>query len=215
MSVAPSYNSIIFSGLRPLSGPVASTSGVFLNVAAQTYNDNKTNSSSTAANFSASYLGVPTLSATNSGVTTTTASTLTIAGAPIAGANATVTNPLALNVLGGKSVFNGNITAASVNSTGSIVASSVTSSGVAIPKIQTGSANAGSNGATVTINFPIAFSTVPLVIGNRNGLNSGSVFQVQFANITTTSFQSSTVYTTGGSVALAGGDAFTWIAIGT
>lgn len=93
------------------SGTVSSTVGTLLNVQSQTYTDTGTTASGTAGgSFSASYLGVPTLAATNTAVTTPVASTLTIAGAPVAGTNETITNAYALNVLSGNARFGGNVT---------------------------------------------------------------------------------------------------------
>lgn len=101
-----------------LSGTPSTTLGQFLNVQAQTYTDTGTAASSTAAGtFSASYLGIPTLSAANTAVTTTTASTLTIAGAPVAGTNETISNAYALNVLAGICNFNADIFVRSLTAT--------------------------------------------------------------------------------------------------
>lgn len=87
-----------------------SANGVFLSLANQNFTDNSTANSSTASSdFSAVYLGVPTLSASNSNVITPTASTLTIAGPPTAGPNESISNTFALNIQGGNSQFGGSI----------------------------------------------------------------------------------------------------------
>lgn len=92
------------------SGAVSLTSAPYLIVQNQTYTDTVTVASgTTAGSFAGSYLGIPTLAATNTAVTTPIASTLTIAGAPVAGTNETITNAYALNVLGGNSIFGGNL----------------------------------------------------------------------------------------------------------
>lgn len=116
----PNNAAAIFSQY-PLSGPVSSTAGTFIQSSPQTYTDNTTAASSTAAgNFSATYLGAPTLRATNTAVTTSTASTLTIAGAPIPGTNETITNSYALNVSNGNSFFNGNVAANSLTNNSTV-----------------------------------------------------------------------------------------------
>ena len=65
--------------------------------------------------------------------TITTAATLAISGAPVAGANATITNPLALWVQGGASLFAGAVTVSGALAvTGSITNSALTSGRVTL-----------------------------------------------------------------------------------
>jgi len=74
------------------------TAGNFFTVNGSNFTDNSLTASSTATNWSSSFLGIPTLSATNTNITTTRASTLEIVGAPIAGTNETILNSYSLNI---------------------------------------------------------------------------------------------------------------------
>lgn len=71
-------------------------SGAILQTDAQTYTNNSTAGSGTAASAVFSSFAQPTLAATNSSVTTTDAATVYIAAAPANGTNMTITNPYAL-----------------------------------------------------------------------------------------------------------------------
>lgn len=96
------------NGITSLNSLVV-TQGSLLTVLPNTILDNVTAASGTVGSVHGTYLGIPTLTASNTGVTTTTASTLTIAGAPIAGTNETIPTTYALNVLSGNAQFTGNI----------------------------------------------------------------------------------------------------------
>ncbi|KAJ3224022.1 hypothetical protein HDU81_008801, partial [Chytriomyces hyalinus] len=104
-----SYLNVV-SGINTTSSIVANAGSSFT-VAATTFTDSGTAGSGTASTFNASYIAIPTLTASNTNVTTTTASTVYIAGAVIAGTNETITNSYALNVSSGSSLFNGKIVA--------------------------------------------------------------------------------------------------------
>lgn len=72
------------------------TTGAWFDQGAQTFTDNNTAASGTAAAMVFNAFQIPTLAATNLTVTTTDAATLYIAGAPTAGDNQTITNAWAL-----------------------------------------------------------------------------------------------------------------------
>ncbi len=69
--------------------------------------NSSSNAGETVPSFSNTYLGVPTLCATNANVTTTIASTFHIAGAPIASTNQTLGQVYALYVESGASLISG------------------------------------------------------------------------------------------------------------
>jgi hypothetical protein len=96
-----SSNSVInlISGENTVA-PITSNSGVFFHVNSAISTDTITASSGTLNDFNGTYIGKPTLTATNTLVTTTNASTVYIAGEPITGTNETITNKYALKVLG-------------------------------------------------------------------------------------------------------------------
>jgi len=75
--------------------------GAYFQLYGSVFTDSSTAASSTLTNWYNSYIGTPTLAATNSNVTTTTASTFYIAGAPIVGTNETITNRYSLNIATG------------------------------------------------------------------------------------------------------------------
>ena len=105
--VAPVASSGTLLAQAPVATTPSSTQGTFLSIGGPTVTDTSTAASGTVTGFAGTYLGAPTLAATNTGVTTTTASTLTIAGPPVAGTNETLTNAYSLNVQGGTSRFAG------------------------------------------------------------------------------------------------------------
>jgi hypothetical protein len=72
---------------------------------AATYNNSTTAVSGTVASASAASIGIPTVTSTNTGVIYTNFASLRIAGAPVASTNTTITNPMALHVVGGNAVF--------------------------------------------------------------------------------------------------------------
>lgn len=89
------------SGTNTIGAPM---NGNFFTVTGADFNDNTTSASGTLANFYGSYIGQPTLQATNTSVTTTNASTLFIAGPVIASINETIINNNAL-VVGSGNAF--------------------------------------------------------------------------------------------------------------
>ena len=100
-------NSFVLSGNRNYT-PLAK--GKITHVAAATYTDNSTSSSSVAtSNFAAMYIDQPTVVATNPTVTTSYASTLYIANAPLASTNMTISKPYALWVGAGKTQLGGDV----------------------------------------------------------------------------------------------------------
>lgn len=109
--VAPIASSGNVLAQAPVATKPSATQGTFLSIGGPTVTDTSTAASGTATGFAGTYLGAPTLAATNTGVTTTTASTLTIAGPPIAGTNETLTNAYSVNVQGGTSRFAGPVMA--------------------------------------------------------------------------------------------------------
>lgn len=86
------------------------TTGSVANWSAQTFTDNATAGSGTAAAWTGVAYQRPTLAATNASVTTTDAATVYIANSPAAGTNQTITNPWALWVDAGNVRFDGNLT---------------------------------------------------------------------------------------------------------
>lgn len=90
-----------------ISGTPSSTIGNLLNVNSAVFTDTSTAASSTVSSFNGTFVGAPTLRATNASVTTGAASTFTISGSPVAGTNETITNAYSLNVLSGLSNFSG------------------------------------------------------------------------------------------------------------
>lgn len=105
-------------GLSTVTGSPSTSNGSFLYLNPQTFTDTTSNASTTSGNvFSGTFLGTPTLAASNTGVTTTNASTLTIAGPPVAGTNQTITFPYSILVQNGISSFGGDIFVKSLSST--------------------------------------------------------------------------------------------------
>ena len=92
------------------------TTGSVANWSAQTFTDNATSGSGTAASYVAYAIQRPTLAATNASVTTTNASTLYIANAPAAGTNETLTNAYALWIDDGRIRFDPSATVVSAAS---------------------------------------------------------------------------------------------------
>lgn len=92
-----------------LSIPAWGTAGSVFRTVAATHTDTSTAASGTVTNMMASSFGTPTFAATNASVTATNAATVYIASAPSGSANLTITNPYALLVAAGKSLFTGGI----------------------------------------------------------------------------------------------------------
>ena len=86
------------------------TGGSVERFSAQTFTDNNTAGSGTAAAAVFYSIAAPTLAATNASVVTTDAATLYIAGPPTAGTNETITNAYSLWVDAGAVRFDGNAT---------------------------------------------------------------------------------------------------------
>lgn len=121
------------------------TTGVGINVAAQTIKDSIIANSGTVAQTWVHEIGVPTLTTTGTAVTLTAAATLNIDNAPAAGTNVTIGSPLALRVGSGATLLNGTLTAASgitANGGGSIINNTGSS---------TTTVGAGTSSGTVTI----------------------------------------------------------------
>lgn len=89
----------LISGINTTE-PISNNSGVFFNVNSATSTDTVTAASGTLTGFNGTYIGPPTLIASNTSVTTTNASTVLINGEPIAGTNETFTNKYALKIIG-------------------------------------------------------------------------------------------------------------------
>jgi len=89
------------------TGPNTTTYGVQFHSNNNSYTDNSTAASGTAAFVTGNSFYAPTFAASNTGVTYTTGATVYIQGAPAAGTNATISNNYALYVAGGNSNFNG------------------------------------------------------------------------------------------------------------
>jgi hypothetical protein len=87
------------------------SAGVILQTAGNTWTDNSTAGSGTAALETFVSLAAPVLAATNSSVVTTIADTLYIAGPPTAGANQTLTNAYPLQIAAGTIAVPGGTTA--------------------------------------------------------------------------------------------------------
>lgn len=103
--------------LNSSSTGTPSKNGSLLEAGAQTFTDNNTSSSGTAAAHAFGGFAAPTLAAANSGVTTTNAATVYIGGAPVAGTNQTITNSWALWAESGNIKFGGDVYGNSFNST--------------------------------------------------------------------------------------------------
>ncbi len=99
------------------TGTPAANGSIF-NMVAQTFTDNATAGSGTAAKYYQAEHGAATLAATNSSVTTTRASNTVINGAVIAGSNESITTSVALDILAQ------NVTSAVTTSVGLSVAAS-------------------------------------------------------------------------------------------
>ena len=98
--------------------PNTTLGGSIFSIQTGVLNDATTAASGTVGNVYVSGITSPTLSATNTGVVYTNAYTFWINASPVGGTNVTITNPYALGVTG-NSLFQGNITANSINLTGS------------------------------------------------------------------------------------------------
>lgn len=83
------------------------TTGVGIEVGAQTIHDSIIANSGTVADTYVHHIGRPTLETTGTGVTLINASTLVLDNAPAPGTNVTITNPFALRVLAGQARFDG------------------------------------------------------------------------------------------------------------
>lgn len=104
----------ITSGTVNLTSGITTTGtaslGNFFNVNAVTFTDNATATSGTLSSFYSTYIGIPTLAASNATVTTTKATTFYVAGPPTTGTNETITTKYALEVASGNTLLGGNLT---------------------------------------------------------------------------------------------------------
>lgn len=89
---------------------IANVLGSQISFAAATYTDGVTAASTTLTYAGATVHQIPTFASTNVSEVITNAATVFIAGAAAAGTNTTITNPYALYIAAGNSLFNGNIT---------------------------------------------------------------------------------------------------------
>ncbi len=192
---------------------LSSTTGSILTIPSGTIQDTATAASGTLTNYSSLFIGVPTLSAVNTGVITTTASTVTIAGPPTAGTNETITNTYALNVASGSSRLNGNVVIG-----GSTAANAVTLStlnGRAVNYAQYGTVSLGSSGQA-NVSFPTAFTNQPNVTLTYNGSGGNKLFSLTVLNVTTTGFTATGNYLVSGSATVTAlPDSIYWQAIGS
>lgn len=126
-TVIQGNNALTISGGQFVLGNISNTRtwdpntallGSIFSIQSGTLNDATTAASGTVANAYVSGITSPTLSATNTGVVYTNAFSLWVNAAPVAGTNVTITNAYAFGVTG-NSLFQGNISASSVNLTGS------------------------------------------------------------------------------------------------
>lgn len=109
------------ASITAASNPLASTMGVLLTASTVTWNDTSTAASTTAAgNFYGTYLGISTLTATNTSITTPIASTLYVASAPVASTNQTITSAYSAYFASGN-VYMGSSTQSTTSSTGALV----------------------------------------------------------------------------------------------
>lgn len=161
-------------GQSAASGSVVSTVGALLSVAGATFTDISTAASSTATGtFSGTYLGAPTLRATNTGVTNSVASTLTIGGAPVAGTNTTVTNAYALNVLSGISQFGGNIL-----SNGTLTAKGISGLALTLGNAVLSGSISGSSGSFLNVQTQTYTDTGTAASSTASGFFSASYLGV-------------------------------------
>jgi hypothetical protein len=175
------------SGVNYVSGintseTIPSTSGVFFTVTPASATDTYTASSGTLSAFNGSYIGQPTLIASNTGVTTTVANTLAIAGPPITGTNETIGTAYTLNVLSGNSNFTGDV--------------DLTASNAAVVSLKTNSTTASYN-----FNLPTSPGTTGQVLtsagGSSNAMTWSSVVTSTALSATGANNQSSPVNVTG------------------
>ena len=169
-----------FGGRCLLNGNNLSASpsgaGDFVNIAGNSFTDSSTVSSGTLSSWYGTYIGAPTLAASNTGVITSNASTLYIQGSPVAGTNETITNSYALNVNSGIVRF-GDIT----SSTSSLIGSVVLSGGLSISN--TTNSVSITNGGALTIAGGLAIAKDLYSSGlsyfknttNSTAINTGSV----------------------------------------
>ncbi len=109
------------SSITTSSNPISSNAGVLITANPVTWTDTSTAASATAAgNFYSTYLGISTLTATNTNVTTPLAATLYVAGAPIASTNQTLSSTYSAYFATG-TVYIGSTTASATASTGALV----------------------------------------------------------------------------------------------
>lgn len=94
-----------------MTAPSWTTSGIGFRSANTTYTDSSTAVNGTVTNSGINAFQTPNIAASNTGVIYTNAATVYINAAPTAGTNVTITNPYALWIAGGNSLFAGNVTA--------------------------------------------------------------------------------------------------------
>ena len=182
------------------------TTGNIIDVPAGTFTNRGTAASGTATNWFGTFLGVTTLSATNTNVTTPIAATLNIEGAPVAGTNNTITTPRALRVasgiteLGGQVLMTANISS-NTTTTGTLV---VTGGIGASGQITSTDVFATTVGGTrlytsITSSSPPVFPNVGLrlsissgaTLTNTNTPGSGTISNMNIAYIGRTTYAAS------------------------
>ena len=138
-----------------------STAGAWIDVSGNTFTDNNTAGSGTAASFAAHAIARPTLAASESNVTTTDATTLYVQNAPAAGSNQSLTNAWAVWIDDGRARFDGQL------------------AGAGVPIVNEYRISTTSGAAVVTSDVTNATTIyVTPYVGNHISLYDGTIWQV-------------------------------------
>jgi hypothetical protein len=200
----------IFSGQQSIVN--ASTiypTGFNLVISSNTFTDSTIASSGTISTFlTSSYIGAPTIAATNTSVTCTNAATLYISGSPINGTNTIITNPYSLYIASGTSYLGGTTDSSSSNS-GSLIVSG----GVGIAKKLTVGTGIAVTGATsIAPSFDTSASTAYSVTnGSNQAVTSNNGYYIVFI-CETTNTGGTAIYMCGNGVAALVSTNLDWVA---
>ena len=175
------------SGALQIAGGAGIGASLFIgglfNQSTSTILDSTTTASGTNATvFGYSSHFAPTLTAVNTGVVQTTASTLYVSGAPIAGTNTTITNPWALQIASGKSIFQ-DTTDATPTAGGAVQVSG----GLSVTKSMTVGTTSTTNTTMYVLgssaNFRFTTSGSNCYIQSGTALTTGSTAPLYFSGI--------------------------------